>query len=133
MTDTTITPTNALAALEHVVDQYLAAWSEADEGVRARLIEAAWAPDGTLVDPPLDGAGHEGIDAMAVAMQTHFAGHTFRRTSGIDVHHDRFRFGWELVGPDGTVALSGIDVGDVAADGRLQRITGFFGDLPERA
>jgi hypothetical protein len=34
------------------------------------------------------------------------------------------------VTPDGTVALAGIDVGEVGEDGRLRRITGFFGDLP---
>ena len=36
-----------------------------------------------------------------------------------------------LVGPDGAVAVAGMDVGEVAADGRLRRITGFFGGLPE--
>ena len=132
MTDTTTQPT-AETTLDSVVDTYLAAWSEADEQERARLIETAWAPEGSLVDPPLEGHGYDGISDMAVAMQTHFAGHTFRRVSGIDVHHDRFRFGWELVGPDGAVALNGIDVGEVAPDGRLRRITGFFGDLPERS
>jgi hypothetical protein len=40
--------------------------------------------------------------------------------------------GWELVGPDGAVALAGLDVGEVAADGRLRRIVGFFGQLPAR-
>jgi hypothetical protein len=29
------------------------------------------------------------------------------------------------------VAVAGVDVGSVAADGRVQRITGFFGPLPE--
>ena len=37
-----------------------------------------------------------------------------------------------VVGPDGTVAVSGIDVGELADDGRLRRITGFFGELPAR-
>ena len=36
---------------------------------------------------------------------------------------------WDLVGPDGAVVLAGVDVGDISEDGRLQRITGFFGDL----
>jgi hypothetical protein len=38
----------------------------------------------------------------------------------------------ELVGPDGTVAVAGVDVGELADDGRLRRITGFFGDLAAR-
>ena len=39
------------------------------------------------------------------------------------------RFGWELGVPGGDVTVAGLDVGILAADGRLQRITGFFGDL----
>lgn len=65
-------------------------------------------------------------------MQQQFAGHRFRRVSAIDVHHDQFRFAWELVGPDRTVAVSGMDVGELAEDSRLRRITGFFGELPDR-
>jgi hypothetical protein len=41
------------------------------------------------------------------------------------------RFGWQLTGPDGTVTVAGIDVGTLAADGRLQSVVGFFGPLSE--
>lgn len=116
--------------LETTVDTYLAAWSEPDDARRAAMIGAAWAVDGRLVDPPLVGEDHDGISEMAKTMQAHYPGHTFRRTSGIDAHHEHLRFSWALVGPDGAVALTGIDVGDVTGEGRLQRITGFFGDLP---
>jgi hypothetical protein len=81
------------------------------------------------VDPPLDGHGHDGICAMMGAMQGQFPGHTFVRTSDVDAHHDTFRVGWELRGPDGTAVLAGIDVGLLAADGKLRRISGFFGSL----
>ncbi|MEO5842058.1 MAG: nuclear transport factor 2 family protein [Acidimicrobiales bacterium] len=116
--------------LTTTVDTYLAAWNETDQDQRAVLIEKAWAADGRLIDPPLAAAGHTGIDEMTATMQEHFPGHYFRRTSGIDTHHDHLRFAWELVGPDGTVAIAGIDVGELADDGRLRHITGFFGDLP---
>ena len=112
------------------VDGYLAAWNEPDPDRRAELIAQVWADDGRLIDPPLTGEGHDGISEMAAAMQQHYAGHQFRRASGVDAHHDHLRFAWELVGPDGTVALTGLDVGELAPDGRLQRITGFFGELP---
>jgi SnoaL-like protein len=116
-----------------VVDDYLAALSEGDAASRARLVSRAWDEDGRFVDPLLDVRGHEAIGDIAVAVREQFPGHTFRRTSGIDVHHDRVRFTWALVGPDGAVALSGIDVGEVAEDGRLRQIVGFFGDVPEGA
>ena len=114
------------------VDTYLAAWNERDAQRRAELIERAWASKGRLVDPPLEGEGHAGISDVAAAMHEHYDGHHFERTSGIDVHHEHLRFAWRLVGPDGAVAVAGIDVADLAPDGRLARVVGFFGDLPAR-
>lgn len=116
--------------LTTTIDTYLSAWTEPDAARRAGLITRAWDTDGRLTDPPFAAAGHAGISEMASTLQAQFPGHRFRRTSGIDAHHDQLRFTWELVGPDGAVALSGLDVGELAADGRLRRITGFFGDLP---
>jgi hypothetical protein len=88
-----------MAELTATVDTYLAAWNEADPARRAPLIEQVWAPDGTLVDPPLDGTGHDGISAVADALHAHYPDHRFRRTGAVDAHHDRFRFTWELVRP----------------------------------
>jgi hypothetical protein len=67
---------------------------------------------------------------MAAALQQQFEGHRFRRASGVDAHHGHLRFAWELVSPGGDVALTGLDVGELSEDGRLRRITGFFGELP---
>jgi hypothetical protein len=119
-----------MSDLSATIDTYLDAWNETDPDRRSTLIEQVWAPDGRLIDPPLAAEGHTGISEMAATMHEHFPGHTFRRASGIDAHHDQVRFAWELVGPDGTVALTGLDTGEVADDGRLRRIAGFFGDLP---
>ncbi len=116
--------------LSTVIDAYLEAYAEEDLEKRTKLIEQAWSPDGRLVDPPLEGQGHDGISEQATAVNTHFPGHRFRRVTGIDAHHEFVRYGWELVGPDGAVAVAGIDVGEISADGRLRRVTGFFGDLP---
>jgi hypothetical protein len=121
-----------MSDLEILVDTYLSAWNETDADRRAELVERAWAADGRLIDPPLAAEGHAGISDMAAALHAQFPGHEFRRASGIDTHHEQLRFAWELVGLDGAVALAGVDVGELAADGRLSRVTGFFGDLPAR-
>jgi len=118
--------------LPTTIDTYLSALNETDSARRAGLIELVWANNGQLIDPPLTGEGHAGIGNMAVAMQTQFPGHRFRRVSGVDAHHGCLRFAWELVAPDGSVVVSGLDVGELATDGRLQRVTGFFGELPAR-
>ena len=112
-----------------IVDLHLAAYTEADRAEREKLISRAWAADGQLIDPPLTGSGHDGIADAADALLSQFAGHRFRRTTAVDEHHGELRYGWELVAPDGQVVLTGLDVGSVGEDGRLGRITGFFGEL----
>jgi hypothetical protein len=98
-----------MSDLTTTVDTYLSAYGEPDA--------AGWALSWSVAcGPP----------------KRQFAEHRFRRVSAIDGRHDQFRFAWELVGPDGTVAVSGLDVGELADDGRLRRITGFFGDLLAR-
>ncbi len=111
------------------VDTHLEAYAEPDPARRADLIAQVWLPDGELIDPPLEGKGHDGIAALATAVLEHFPRHTFRRTSALDEHHGFVRYGWELVGADGTVAMTGVDVVELQ-DGRIRRITGFFGELP---
>ena len=115
--------------LTHLIDTHLAAYCERDAARRAELVAAVWATDGTLIDPPFDGSGHDGIAAMTDGVLAHFPGHVFRRTTAIDAHHHFARYGWELVGPDGAVAVAGTDVVELAANGRLGRIVGFFGAL----
>lgn len=115
--------------LTTVVDAYLEAYAEPDAARRMTLIATAWTPDGRLLDPPLTGNGHDGISAAAEALQQQFARHHFRRTSAIDEDHGCLRFSWALVAADGAIALTGLDVGELSEDGRLRRITGFFGEL----
>jgi SnoaL-like domain len=135
MTDTTTpaTPTDDTAAVTAVIDAYFGALNEADAGRRAELVATAWAPDGRYVDPLLAAEGHEAIGDLTVQVQQQFPGFRFARTSGIDAHHGIVRFAWSLAGPDGTEAVGGLDVGVLADDGRLTRIAGFFGPLPDAA
>ena len=113
------------------VDVYLAMWNEPDAARRWELVRRAWSESGRYQDPVLDSEGHAGLSEMVANMHAQFPGHRLRRVGEIDTHHDQIRFAWEFVAPDGTVTLTGIDVGFVAADGRLKRVVGFFGPLPE--
>ena len=122
-----------MSEVTSTVDTYLAMWNETDAARRAEHIARAWTADGHYVDPMLEAAGHAALGEMVAAVQARFPGHRFSRTSGVDVHHDQVRFAWELRGPDGAVAAAGIDVGGLASDGRLSRITGFFGEVPALA
>jgi hypothetical protein len=131
MSPTTMSPTTGIDTSDPtaVLDAWLSAYAEPDADRRRALIEQIWAPAGTLADPPFDATGHDAIAALADVVLTHYAGHTFRRTTKIDAHHAFARYGWELVAPDGTVAVAGTDVVTFAADGRLVQAIGFFGPL----
>jgi hypothetical protein len=126
------TPTTTRSTTE-LVDEHLATWSEPDPTRRLQRIADCWDADGALVDPPLDGRGHDGINALMGAMQEHYPDHVFTRVGDVDAHHDTFRVAWELRGPVGDVALAGLDVGLVGDDGKLTRISGFFGVLDAAA
>jgi len=115
--------------LTTTIDTHLTAYCEPEPVARRRLVEAAWAADGELLDPPLEGRGLDEIAALTDVVLAHYPGHRFERTTDVDEHHGFARYGWRLVGPDGTVSVTGTDVANVDDDGRLVKVVGFFGDL----
>ena len=115
--------------MTNTIDAYFEMWNSVDAAERRRLVERAWVPECRYADPALSASGYDEVVAMVDGVHGHFPGHVFRRTSGVDAHGSHVRFAWSLVGPDGTVAVAGLDVGELAEDGRLRRITGFFGEL----
>ena len=122
--------TTDTSTLTTVVDTCIDMWNEEDADRRAGLIRTAWADDARYRDPLLEADGAGGLDQMVATVHGQYPGHRFRRTTGVDAHHDVARFGWELVAPDGAVFVGGIDVATIAEDGRLRSVTGFFGEPP---
>lgn len=112
------------------IDTYLDAYGEPNPSRRRELIIKSWASGGTLADPPMQATGHAALDEMFAAVQGQFPGHRFRRTSAIDEHHNVARYSWDLVSPDGTVTVAGLDIAHLGSNGELTGVTGFFGPLP---
>ena len=115
---------------EEVVAAYTAAWNEPDEGKRRRLLEVAWADDGAYTDPQSDVAGREALVALIGGMHAQMPGALIDVTSKTDLHHDKLRFAWRFVSGDGAMTIDGIDFGELAEDGRLRKIVGFWGQPP---
>ena len=115
-----------------VIEAYAAAWCEPDEAVRRRLLERAWTDDGTYTDPLAHVAGREALVQHIGAFHRQAPGARIVRASGIDEHHRLLRFGWQVLGATQPplAGLTGCDIGELADDGPLRRIVGFFGPLP---
>ena len=125
MTDTISSDTDTL------VDTYFDMWRTADTQQRADLVAKAFTEDGRHVDQHADATGHADLAEMIAGVHAGFPGFHMARTSGIDRFGDQLRFAWALTAADESPIVAGIDVAEVAPDGRLRRVTGFWGDLPE--
>jgi hypothetical protein len=113
-----------------VVRAYGAAWNEPDEASRRALLQDAWSEDGVYCDPTATVDGRESLIAHIAGFHQQIPGARIELTSGVDEHDGWVRFAWTMLGPDGTTVTEGFDVGELAADGRLRRIVGFFGPFP---
>jgi hypothetical protein len=124
-----MTTTNTIAS---VIDTCFEALVETDRSRRAELVARGWTPDATFVDPLFAATGHDEIAAIADAVVDGYPGQRFVRTTEVDEHHGIVRYGWALVAADGSVTVTGLDVAELADDGRIRKVTGFFGDPPPR-
>ena len=111
-----------------IVNIYVAAWNEPDEEKRRQLLEQAWTDEGTYTDPQSSAAGRDAVVALIGAFRQRFQGTRTELSSNVDEHHGLLRFAWSIVEPGGSV-MEGMDFGELAEDGRLRRIVGFFGPL----
>jgi hypothetical protein len=117
--------------VEHTetIATYGAAWNELDEAKRRALLEKSWADDGSYQDPQGTADGRAELVAHIGGFHQLLPGHTIEFASGIDSNGVTLRWAWEMRnGSD--VVLEGVDFAELAPDGRIQRIAGFFGPLP---
>ena len=115
--------------LSEIVATYGSAWNETDESKRAALLEQAFAADGTYQDPMGAANSRDELVAHIAGFHAMMPGQVIDQASAVDAHGDVFRFAWVM--RDGAeVTLEGMDFGEVAPDGRIRRIVGFFGPFP---
>jgi|SRR5690348_10829798 hypothetical protein len=113
-----------------IVRAYGAAWLEPDEAERRSLLQIAWSEDGVYQDPTANVVGREALIQHIGDFHKRLPGTTIVFTCGVDHHHEKFHFLWNMVGTDGQVTVEGRDFGEFDRDGRIRRIAGFFGPPP---
>ena len=113
--------------------RYFEAWNATEPEALKKAVATAWTADGGYTDPLADVRGHEGIAAVIAAAHEQFPGFAFRPLGTVDGHHDTARFGWELVGADGSAPVAGFDVVTLDEEGRIRQVLGFLDRVPEGA
>lgn len=112
------------------LDHMLAAWNEADpEKVRGHL-ERALAVDVEFIDPSIETNGIDEFEANVHEVHKQLPGASYERVSGVDSHHRLYRYAWQIR-RDGEVVLPGFDVTELDEAGKVRRVLGFFGPLPD--
>jgi hypothetical protein len=113
-------------SIQSIVDGYFAIWNEPDQAQRRARIAEVWSSGANYVDPMFAAQGAEALEALVAGLHQNYPGHSFRQTGSLDLHHDRARWGWDFLKPDGTIVMSGVDFAVLDADGKLRDVTGFF-------
>ena len=112
------------------VEGHCAAWNTTDRQARDRLLRCVFARDGVYSDPtPTYARGRVGLSNAIAQFQREYPGARFR-CSAPQTHHRAMRVSWVLRRPDGSVVTDGTDFYELAPDGLIRRITGFFGPPP---
>jgi hypothetical protein len=109
---------------------YCAAWNTNAKAERDRLLARVWTSDGVYSDPnPTRTVGRAALSDTIAALQHRYPGARFQ-CSAPQVHHSAMRTTWIFRKPDGSEIAHGMDFFDLAEDGRIRRVTGFFGAPP---
>lgn len=114
---------------KETVATYGSAWNEPDAEKRAALLEQSWADDGVYTDPTATAAGRDALAAHIAGFRELFPGRSIDQASGVDITDGGLRFAWVMRNGD-EVELEGMDFVELAPDGRIKRIAGFFGPFP---
>jgi len=110
------------------LNSMLAAWNEPDPAKVRGHLEGALTGDVHFVDPSVDVVGIDAFEANVHHVHEQIPGAVYSRTSEVDEHHGHHRYHW-AIHLDGELVVAGFDVAVTDADGRVEKVIGFFGRL----
>ncbi len=125
-----MTENTATSIPARIAAQYVSIWNENNPERRRKKIEETFTAQASHLDPLMQGAGHDGLDAMISAAQAQFAGLRFQVSGTPDGHHGVVRFSWSLGAEDSDSLAAGTDIAVITPDGRIERVTGFIDKMP---
>jgi uncharacterized protein YndB with AHSA1/START domain len=115
------------ASLAQAVDAFFAAWSEKDEARRRAALATIATDDVAFADAFSCTAGIEDLVAHLSAAQMHMPGVVLERSGDVRHCQGTALADWVAKGPDGAPRGRGTNVFELALDGRIARVVGFWG------
>lgn len=117
-------------AVEIAVDTFIRAWSEPDPAVRAKMVDACFAPAGRMVTRSREIRGRAALLEEMARLRADPRLLRIRVISAIDAQGTTFRYRAVADLRDGTSPES-FDAGEIDADGRISLVLTFAGPLGE--
>ena len=108
-------------------DRWFEAWNEPEDSRRREALAACSAEDVTFCDDYGVLAGREDVGAQIAATRVYMPGLTLRRAGEPALSHGHALVRWEAVDAAGTKRGSGTNVFTFGADGKIERVVGFWG------
>ena len=119
----------ALGDPQEVVQVYGSAWNEPDAETRLCALTRSLTEAATYIDPTIDTTSREGLADAIGQFIASTPGASIVVTSGLDVRAGELRFKWEFQ-TGGTTLVRGVDYMEIADDGRIASIRGYWEPLP---
>jgi hypothetical protein len=120
-------------SIEAVLNDYVAAWMEADATKRMAKLEASVTKDVFYADlSPVTTKSITELSTLIGNAIKKYRGIRLKKLSGPDVHHDRMRFLWSMTDTTDAPIADGLDYIEISPiDGKIQRIVGHFDPAPK--
>ncbi len=108
---------------------YGSAWNEPAADKRLCALRQSLTDTATYIDPTIDTANVPDLARAIGEFQTSAPKASIAQLSGLDVRSGELRFAWDFKN-DGVSAITGLDYMEIAADGRIASIRGYWDPVP---
>lgn len=113
-------------ALPGVLGAWFEAWGTDDPGARRGALGRCAGADIEMRDAFACVRGLDDLSDHIGNARRHMPGLALVAAGAPDLVHGFVRFPWKTAAPDGTVVISGVNVGTLGPDGLLRRVVGFW-------
>lgn len=115
-----------------VFDHYFDMWRETDPSKVRQHLDLAVTEDFIFCDPLQFHVGRDALETNVLAFRSDNPKVSLELGSGVDSHHNRVRYAWHIT-LGSRVVMRGFDVATLAPSGLIERVDGFFGELPAKS